>query len=52
MYQKMLCTGTALGILFYHTQNSNHLDQNIGSNRSKRSLLVNDYTAERNVLQE
>ena len=30
----------------YHTQNNNHLDQNIGIIWHKRSMLVNDNTAE------
>jgi len=30
----------------YHTENSNHLDQNIGIIMHKRSMLVNDNTAE------
>ena len=36
----------------YHTQNNNHLDQNIGVIWRKRSTLVNDNTAEYNVLKE
>jgi len=36
----------------YHTQNSNHLDQNIGIIWHKRSLLVNDNTVGYNVSQE
>ena len=36
----------------YHTQNSNHLDQNIGIICHKRWMLVNDNTAEYNVSQE
>jgi len=36
----------------YHTENSNHLDQNIGIIWHKRSMLVNDNTAEYNVSQE
>jgi len=36
----------------YHTQNNNHLDQNIGTVWHKRSMLVNDNTAEYNVSQE
>jgi len=32
--------------MFYHTENSNHLDQNIGIIWHKRSMLVNDNTAE------
>jgi len=34
----------------YHTENSNHLDQNIGIIWHKRSMLVNDNTAEYNVV--
>jgi len=37
---------------FYHTENSNHLDQNIGIIWHKRSVLVNDNTAEYNVSHE
>jgi len=33
----------------YHTQNNNHLDRNIGSNRHKLSLLVNNNSAEYNA---
>ena len=33
----------------YHTENSNHLDQNIGIICPKRSMLVNDNTAGYNV---
>jgi len=36
----------------YHTQNNNHLDQNIGIIWHKRSMLVNDNTAEYNVSQK
>jgi len=35
-----------------HTENCNHLDQNIGIIWHKRSMLVNDKTAECNVSQE
>jgi len=38
--------GIAAGLRFYHTQNNNHLDQNIGLNKHKLILLVNDNTAE------
>jgi len=31
---------------FYRTENSNHLDQNIGIIWQKRSMLVNDNTTE------
>jgi len=36
----------------YHTENSNHLEQHIGIIWHKRSMLVNDNTAECNVSQE
>jgi len=36
----------------YHTQNNNHVDQNIGIIWHKRSILVKDNTAEYNVSQE
>ena len=36
----------------YHTQNNNHLDQNIGKIWHKRSILVNDNSVEYNVTQE
>ena len=36
----------------YHNQNSNHLEQNIGIIRHKRSVLVNDNTAEYDASQE
>ena len=36
----------------YHTENSNHLDQNIGIIWYKDSMLVNDNTPEYNVSQE
>jgi len=36
----------------YHIENSNHLDQNIGLIWHKRSMLVNDNTAEYDVSQE
>jgi len=36
----------------YHTQNNNHLDQNIGIISHKRSMLVNDNTVDYNVSQE
>jgi len=35
----------------YHTENSNHLDQTIGIIWHKRSMLVNDNTAQCNVSQ-
>jgi len=50
--QKTQCTGIAAGTLFYHAQNSNHLDQNIGLNTHKLSLLVNCDYAPYNVSQE
>ena len=37
---------------FYHIQNSSRLDQNIGVNNHKFSLLVNGNTTECNVSQE
>jgi len=43
--------GVAAGTRFNHTQNSNHLDQNINLNKHKLSLLVNANTAECNVSQ-
>jgi len=36
----------------YQTENSNHLDQNIGIIWHKRSMLVNDNTAKYNISQE
>jgi len=42
---KTLHTGIATGTRFYHTQNSNHLDQNIGLKKHKLSLLANDNIA-------
>jgi len=36
----------------YHTQNNNHLDQNIGIIWHKRSMLVNYNTAEYDVFQK
>jgi len=44
--------GVAGGTRFYHTQNSNHLDQSINLNKHKRSLLVNYNTAKCNVSQD
>jgi len=38
--------------MVYHTLNNNHFDQNIGMIWHKRSMLVNDDTAEYNVCQE
>jgi len=35
----------------YHTENSNHLDQNFGIIWRRRSMLVNDNTVEYNVSQ-
>jgi len=43
--------GIAAGIQFYHTQNINHLDQNIGLNKHKRNLLVSDNDMECNASQ-
>jgi len=48
---KTYCAGVAAGKLFCHTQNTSHLDQNIGLNKHKLSLLVNDNAAECNVSQ-
>ena len=31
------CTGIAAGTRFYHTHNSNHLDQNIGLKKKKKT---------------
>jgi len=36
----------------YHTQNNNEVDENIGKIWQKRSMLVNDNTAEYNVSHE
>ena len=36
----------------YHTENSNHLDQNIGLNKHKLNSPVNNNTAECNVSKE
>jgi len=36
----------------YHTENSNHLEQNIGIIRRKRCMLVNDNTAGYSVSQD
>jgi len=36
----------------YHIEKNNHLDQTIGIIWHKRSMLVNDNTAEYNVFQE
>ena len=36
----------------YHTENSNHLDQNIGTIWHKRSMIVNDNPAEYNISQK
>jgi len=36
----------------YHTENGNHLDQNIGTVWHKRRMLLNDNTAQHNVSQE
>ena len=41
-----------VGYTVYHTENSNHLDQNIGIIWHKRSMLVKDNTAENIVSQE
>ena len=47
-YQKTKCAGIAAGTQFDHTQNSNHLDQNIGLNYHKSRLFFSD-TVECNV---
>ena len=44
--------GIAAGTRFYHTQNSNHPDQNIGLNKHKFALLAHDNTAECSVSKE
>jgi len=46
-----MCADAAAGTWFYHTQSSNHLDQNINLNKHKLSLLVNDCSVECNVSQ-
>ena len=51
-YQKTSCTGIAAGTRFYHTLNSKHLNQNIGLNNHKLSLLVNDNIADCKASQE
>jgi len=38
--------------MVHHTQNNNHLNQNIGSIRHKLSLLVKDNAAECNISQK
>jgi len=38
--------------MVHHTQNSNHLDQNIDLSKHKLTLLVNDNAAECNVAQK
>ena len=43
--------GYSCRYLVYHTQNNNQLDQNIGIIWHKRSMLVNDNTAEYNISQ-
>jgi len=50
--KKTCCTGLAASTRFYHTHNSNYLDQNIGLNKPKLSLLVNNNTAECKASQE
>jgi len=49
---KNLAFGYNCRYTVYHTQNNNHLDQNIGIIWQKRSILVKDNTAEYNVSQE
>jgi len=43
--KNVVCMGSCRYTV-YHTENSNHLYQNIGIILHKRSLLVNDNTAE------
>ena len=43
---KKVVFGYSCRYAVYHTQNNNHLDQNIGIIWHKRSMLVNDNTAE------
>jgi len=50
-YEKTWCAGVAAGTRFYHTQNSNHFDQNLIVDKHKLSLLVNANIAECNVSQ-
>ena len=38
-------------VLSHHTQNNNHLEQNIGLNKHKVCLLVNDNIVECSVSQ-
>jgi len=38
--------------MVHHTQNNNHLDQNIGLIKHKLSFLVNDNAAECNISQK
>jgi len=50
--RKNVVFGNSCRYTVYHTQNNNHLDQNIGIIWHKRGMLVNDNTAEYNVSQE
>jgi len=43
---KTECAGVVAGTRFYHTPNSNQLEQNISLNKHKLSVLVNANTAE------
>jgi len=49
---KNVVLGYSCRYTVYHTQNNNHLDENIGIIWHKRRILVNDNTAEYNVSQE
>ena len=49
---KNVVFGYKCGYTVYHTQNNNHLDQNIGIIWHKRRILVKDNTAEYYVSQE
>jgi len=49
---KNRCVQVCCRYTVYHTENSNHLDQNIGIIGHKRSMLVNDNTVQCNVSQE
>jgi len=50
--QKNAVFGYSYRYTVYHTQNNNHLDQNIGIIWHKHSILVKDNTAEYKVSQE
>jgi len=49
---KNIVCGCSCRYTVYHTENSHHLDQNIGVIWNKRGMLVNDNTAECNASQE